>query len=128
MKKTLLFCIVLIAGCVVTAQKITILDTESEFPIPNVAVINEDMTKRVVSDSNGIVDLSIFLENEILTFKHVSYVEFEALKRQLIKAKFVYLQSKSEQLDEVFLSASKGKESLKRIAEQIAVFSSKDIT
>ncbi|NNC70862.1 MAG: TonB-dependent receptor [Flavobacteriaceae bacterium] len=127
MKKTLLFCIVLITGSVVTAQKITILDRESEFPIPNVAIINEDMSKRVVSDSNGIADLSLFLENEILTFKHVSYVEFEALKRQLIKAKFVYLQSRSEQLDEVFLSASKGKESLKRIAEQIAVFSSKDI-
>lgn len=127
MNKTLLFCIVLIVGCVATAQKITILDKESEFPIPNVAIINEDTTKRVVSNSSGIVDLSIFSENEILTFKHVSYVEFEALKRQLAKARFVYLQSKSEQLEEVFLSASKGKESLKRIAEQVAVFSSKDI-
>lgn len=127
MKKTLLYCIVLLAGCIVTAQKITILDKESEFPVSNVAVLNEDTTKRAVSDVNGIADLSIFSDNEILTFRHVSYVEFEALKRQLVKAKFVYLQSKSEQLEEVFLSASKGEESLKRIAEQVAVFSSKDI-
>ena len=127
MKKTLLFCIVLLTGCIATAQKITILDKESEFPVPNVAVINEDASKRAVSDVQGIVDLSVFSDNEILTFTHVSYIEFEALKRQLTAAKFVYLQSKSEQLDEVFLSASKGKESLKRIAEQVAVFSSKDI-
>ncbi len=127
MKKTLLFCIVLLAGYIATAQKITILDKESEFPIPNVTIVNEDTSKRVVSDVNGVVDLTVFGDNEILTFTHVSYVEFEALKRQLIKARFVYLQSKSERLEEVFLSASKGKESLKRIAEQVAVFSSKDI-
>ena len=127
MKKTLLFCIVLFVGSLTIAQKITILDKESELPVSNVAVINENGVKRVVSDSNGVIDLSIFSANEILTFTHVAYVEFEALKRQLVKARFVYLQSKSEQLDEVFLSASKAEESLHRIAEQVAIFSSKDI-
>ena len=126
MKKTLL-CIVLFIGYLTSAQQITILDKESEFPIPNVTVVNEDNSKRVVSDVNGKVNLSIFNTTEILTFSHVSYVEFEALKRRIILGKIVYLQSKSEQLDEVFLSASKGKESLKRIAEQVAVFSIKDI-
>ena len=127
MMKTLLVCIVFCAGFAVGAQNITILDKETEFPISNVAVINEDNSKRVVSNADGIADLSIFSDNEILTFRHVSYVEFEALKRQLLKARFVYLQSKSEQLEEVFLSASKGIESVQRIAEQVAVFSIKDI-
>ncbi len=127
MMKNLLVCIVFCAGYFVGAQSITILDKESEFPISNVAVINEDNSKRVVSNADGVADLSIFSDNEILTIRHVSYVEFEALKRQLVKARFIYLQSKSEQLEEVFLSASKGKESVQRIAEQVAVFSIKDI-
>ena len=126
MKKTLL-CIVLLIGCLTSAQQIIILDKESEFPIPNVTVVSEDNSKRVVSDANGMIDLSIFNVTDILTFSHVSYVEFEALKRRIILGKIVYLQSKSEQLDEVFLSASKGKESTKRIAEQVAIFSIKDI-
>ena len=127
MKKAVLIGIFLLTGSLVIAQGITILDRESELPIANVAVIGEDTSKRVISDTDGKVDLTIFSDNEILTFRHVSYIEFEGLKRQLVKAKFVYLQSKSEQLEEVFLSASKGMESFKRIAEQIAVFSSKDI-
>ena len=127
MMKNLFVCIVFCAGFFVGAQNITILDKESEFPISNVAVINEDNSKRVVSNADGVADLSIFSDNEILTIRHVSYVEFEALKRQLVKARFVYLQSKSEQLEEVFLSASKGEESVQRIAEQVAVFSIKDI-
>ena len=109
------------------AQSITILDIDSKFPIVNVAVFNEDKSKRVVSDKNGVVNISDFAVNDILTFSHVAYVEFELLKRVIIGKKIIHLRSKSEQLQEVFLSASKGKELRKRIAEQIAVFSINDI-
>ncbi len=109
------------------AQSITILDADSKFPIANVTVFNEDKIKRVVSDENGLVNISDFEINDILTFTHMAYVEYKLLKRVITGKKIIYLQSKSEQLQEVFLSASKGKESRKRIAEQIAVFSIKDI-
>jgi hemoglobin/transferrin/lactoferrin receptor protein len=109
-----------------TAQIITVLDEESEFPIVKVAVVNEDNSKHIVSDKNGKIDLSIFNENEILSFRHVTYIEFEVLKRQLTGDK-IYLRSNSHHLKEVFLSSSKSKESRKRIAEQVAVFSIQDI-
>ncbi len=109
------------------AQSITILDADSKFPIDNVTVFNEDKSKRVVSDKNGVVDISEFAVNDILTFTHVAYIEYELLKRVIIGKKIVYLRSKSEQLQEIFLSASKGIESRKRIAEQIATFSIRDI-
>ena len=57
----------------------------------------------------------------------MAYVEYELLKRVIIGKKVISLQSKEEQLQEVFLSASKGKELRKRIAEQVAVFSIKDL-
>jgi len=109
------------------AQSITILDADSKFPIYNVVIFNEDKSKRAVSDKNGIVNITDFAVNDILTFTHVAYVEYELLKRVIIGKKIIYLRSKSEQLEEVFLSASKGIESRKRIAEQIAIFSIKDI-
>jgi len=108
------------------AQTIIILDEESKFPIANVAVFNENQSKQKVSDKNGKINLSDFNDNEILTFKHFSYVEFEILKRQLTSDK-IYLRSTSHHLKEVFLSTSKSKETRKRIAEQIAVFSIQDI-
>ena len=120
--------ILLFIGQISYAQVCIIVDKDSEFPIQNVHVTNEDKSIRVISNKNGEVDLSSFSEMELLTFTHVSYVEFELLKKQLTKDKTtIHLQFKSELLSEVFLSATKNQEDISRIAEQIAVFSYKDI-
>lgn len=109
-------------------QKVVIVDKDSEFPISNVYVTNEDQSKTVVSDRNGILDLSGFDDMELLAFNHVSYVELELIKKQIRKEyTTIFLQFKSELLKEVFLSAAKGDVDPSRIAEEIAVFSSKDI-
>jgi len=110
------------------AQKCVVVDKDSEFPISNVLVTNEAGTKSVLSDRNGIFDLGGFEEMDLLTFTHVSYVEFELIKKQIKKDyTTIFLQFKSELLNEVFLSADKGDVDRYRIAEEIAVFSSKDI-
>ena len=110
------------------AQTCIVVDKNSEFPIQNVHVTNEDESIRVISDKNGFIDLGKFDNMDLLTFSHVSYVEFELLKKQIHKDKTtIYLQFKSELLTEIFLSATKGEENITRIAEQVAVFSSKEI-
>ncbi|WKK66044.1 TonB-dependent receptor plug domain-containing protein [Lutimonas zeaxanthinifaciens] len=110
------------------AQKCVIVDKDSEFPISNVQITNEARTISVVSDRNGIADLSDFEEMELLIFHHVSYVELELLKKHIRKDfTTVFLQYKSELLKEVFLSSAMGDVERNRIAEEVAVFSSKDI-
>ena len=110
------------------AQKCVIVDKDSEIPISNVQVVNEDRTKSVLSDRNGILDLGVFGEMELLTFSHVSYVEMELIKKNVRKEfTTVYLQFKSELLKEVYLSATKENLERSRIAEEVAVFSIKDI-
>ena len=112
----------------VFSQKVTIIDVESKQPIDNVAVFNENKTKRVLSNNKGIVDLSIFPNNAILTFSHISYIELEVLKNKLKKLNYkVFLTNKAESLQEVFLVASKGKEQRNRIAEQLEGVSYKNI-
>ena len=125
--KRILLLVIYLATHTSIAQSIIILDADSKFPISNVVIFNEDKSKKVISDKNGIANISDFAENDILSFIHISYIEFEVLKRQIPKTNIVYLSSSALQLEEVFLSASKGKEKRKRIAEQIAVFSIKDI-
>ena len=110
------------------AQKCVIVDKDSEFPISNVQVTNEDQSKSVVSDRNGILDLGEFGEMELLTIHHVSYVELELIKKQIKRDyTIIFLQFKSELLNEVFLSAAMEDVERTRIAEEIAVFSNKDI-
>lgn len=109
-----------------SAQVIKVLDQASKFPVSNVAIFNEDQSKRVVTDKAGRADISEFEAMEIVSFTHVSYVEFEILKKNII-GNTVYLRSTSNQLQEVFLSAARSKEKRERIAEQIDVFSRSEI-
>ena len=109
------------------AQEITVIDKETTLPIPRVLVVNQDNSSRATTNEKGVVDISPFALRDVLTFKHISYSDYKVLKRLIRGKKIITLQNKTEQLEEVFLSASKGKELRKRIAEQVAVFSIKDI-
>ena len=104
------------------------MDNETQFPVSGVSITDENHTARVITDKNGVADLSVFNDMDILTFSHVTYVEVEVLKKQIMQSdNLVFLRNKSEILTEVFLSATKDEEKIGRIAEQVAVFSTKDI-
>ncbi len=126
MKEIFVVFFLLFAGLSI-AQEITVIDRETGFPIANVAVVNQQNSIKVVTDEKGMVDISSFALRDELTFRHISYSDYKVVKRLILGKKIVSLQNKTEQLEEVFLSASKGKEFRKRIAEQVAVFSIKDI-
>ncbi|MCK5815870.1 MAG: TonB-dependent receptor [Flavobacteriaceae bacterium] len=104
------------------AQKVIVLDAETKIPIELCTVSGENNSNIVHTNKNGTVDLSIFEETDIITFKHLSYVEVDLLKRHLKQVDFtIYLHKKAEFLEEVILSSSKQKEYRGRIAEQVEV-------
>jgi hemoglobin/transferrin/lactoferrin receptor protein len=110
------------------AQEITVLDFELNLPISNCTIYNESKLKVVHTDKNGKGDISIFKENEILSFNHISFVEIEVLKRELKEGKStVFLHRKAEALDEVILSTSRQKVTRIRIAEHVEIMQQKDI-
>lgn len=112
----------------VKAQKVKVLERGSNFPIENVIIYNDIDNNVVYTNKKGIADLSLFKNSAIISFNHLSYFEYEILKRELGIVEFVvYLNKKAEQLNEIVLSASKGKESRRRIAEQIAIISKEEI-
>lgn len=110
------------------SQTITIIDAETGKAVEAVAVFNKSKATSAVSDELGKVDVSDFRDNELLTFAHVSYAQYQE-KKSVIKSNkyYVYLSKNSEQLDEVVVSVFKNREKTNRIAEQIAVVSSKEI-
>ncbi len=110
------------------AQEIIVLDYELNLPISNCTIYNESKLKVVHTDKNGKGDISIFKENEILSFNHISFVEIEVLKRELKEGKStVFLHRKAEALDEVILSTSRQKVTRIRIAEHVEIMQQKDI-
>ncbi|MFE8422995.1 TonB-dependent receptor [Tenacibaculum sp. ZH5_bin.1] len=110
------------------SQTITVIDSETGKPVEAVAVFNKNKTTSAISNELGKIDVSNFKKNELLTFAHVSYAGYQEKISVIKKNNYhVYLSKNSEQLDEVVVSVFKNREKTNRIAEQIAVVSSKEI-
>lgn len=128
MMKYLIFVFVFLISTVSFAQKVKVLDKETGKNVRNVTVFNEVNTISLTTDNDGFTDISSIKENEVIFFSHLSYAVFKIKKSILRKQNFIiYLTKESEELDEVVISAFKKDEKSKRIAEQIAVLSQKDI-
>lgn len=113
---------------IVTGQQVRVIEHDTGFPIENVTIYNENKDLLVYTDKDGIADLSAFKDNEIISFNHLSFIEYELLKRDLALLEFVIvLTKKAELLDEIVLSASRGEEKRSRIAEQVAITSVAEI-
>lgn len=126
--KSIITVVILFFGTSIFSQNLTVIDAETGKPIEAVTVFNKSKTTSAVSTEKGKIDISAFLNDEVLIFSHVSYAEYQEKKSVLKANKYrVYLSKNSEQLDEVIVSVFKNREKTNRIAEQIAVVSAKEI-
>ena len=108
-------------------QELKVLDEETGKPIYNVNVFTEAPYFNSSTNSKGIVDISLVKKKDILFFSHISYA-LKSISKELIKNNFtIYLAKQSEQLDEVVLSVFKRDAKTNRVAERVAVLTSKEI-
>jgi len=111
-----------------SAQKITLLDAETGLPVPNVAAYNSDKSNTAISDFNGLMDVSIFKNDEQITLKHISYQIIKLTKSQILKkGRYLYLELSPEQLDEVVMSVSKWEQQRRDIPQKIESINSQTI-
>jgi hemoglobin/transferrin/lactoferrin receptor protein len=128
MMKYIIFVFIVLIGSVTFGQEIKILDKKTGKKVKNVTIYNKSKTISLTTNNDGLGDVSTFKNDEIIIFSHLSYANYRIKKSVLIKQKLtVYLNKQSEQLDEIVISVFKKEEKSKRIAEQIAVLSSKNI-
>lgn len=127
MRKTAFF-ILFLCFQISLAQEIIILDGGTRDPIPNVAVYNLDRSKTSLSDFDGKCDMTIFDDNERVTFKHLSYQIRKSTKNQIKRRRGrIYLVMKAEQLEEVIMSVSKWEQQKKDIPHKTAVINARQI-
>lgn len=111
-----------------TAQTITVLEADSQTPIPGVALVNQIKSKTIITDLKGQVSLSIFNDYEVIFFKDFLYEEQRLTKAQIAKNEgIVYLTPKIEGLDQILISASKFEQHKRDIPQTIVNISAKDI-
>ena len=126
--KTIVYFILFLITASSFAQKVKVVDKETGKPILNVTVFNEQESFSSSTDKNGIVDLSLLVDQDVIIFSHISYALQIKKKSSLQNDDYtLYLTRQSEQLDEVVLSVFKGKAKSNRIAERVAVITQKEI-
>ena len=101
------------------AQNIKVLNSLSKEPIFGVAIYNVDKSKSVVTNFLGEASLDAFSNTEPIYFKHLSHILKELTKQQLGQSNRVYLESNTEDLDEIVISASKFEQSKRDIPQKI---------
>ena len=86
------------------AQTITIKDSISGNPISEVLVYSKSNAEGQLSGKNGKVDLSVFKENEYLTFTHTAYKSLHFKKSDLDFKSPFFMKQKDNILPELYVN------------------------
>ena len=92
-------------------QQIQVINSSDLTPIESVAVFNLSRDRAAITDSLGMIELSIFQTADTLIFQHSSYLLKRFCKSDLRNHQKILLQSRKILIDEYVISASKYRES-----------------
>ncbi|MEN8156015.1 MAG: TonB-dependent receptor [Bacteroidota bacterium] len=93
------------------AQNIRVVSASDRSPIQHVAVFNSTRERAAITDSLGIIDLSIFPLSDTILFQHPSFITVNFSVQELAEQKIVELERKNILIEEYVISASKSRES-----------------
>jgi hemoglobin/transferrin/lactoferrin receptor protein len=92
------------------AQQIRIISSSDHSSIEHVAVFNSSKERAAITDTLGMIDLSIFPASDTIIFQHPSYMTVRLNKYQLAGLQTLELDRKNILIDEYVISASKSRE------------------
>jgi hemoglobin/transferrin/lactoferrin receptor protein len=102
---------ILVSSAISKAQQIQVINSTDRSPIESVAVFNISREKAAITDSLGMIDLSIFPGGDTIIFQHPSYLTKEYRRSDISTMQQIQLQRKRILIDEYVISASKYRES-----------------
>jgi len=109
--RTLFIISILVSCALVNGQQIQVLSASDRTPVESVAVFNSTRERAAITDSLGLIDISIFQAGDSLIFQHPSYQTKRYSHFDLAVLSRILLQRKRILIDEYVISASKYRES-----------------
>ena len=109
-------------------QEIQVKDIVNDRNISNVNVYNADQSKGGITNARGKINISMFSEDEKITFQHISYLPVTFTKQQILENKnIVYLVKRTAELTKIVISVSKWQQNKKEVPKKIVSIDSKQI-
>ena len=109
--RTLFVISALVFSAFLSGQQIVVISSSDRAPIEHVAVFNLTKERAAITDSLGVIDLSIFPDHDTIIFQHPSYLAEKFSMAEISGQSQVVLDRKQILIDEYVISASKSRES-----------------
>lgn len=119
--RTLFIISILVSAAVLKGQLIQVVTYTDRSPIESVAVYNITGESAAITDTMGMIDLSIFHGNDTIIFRHSSFITKKYSYPAIAGQKQIMLQRKRILIDEYVISASKYRESSQIIPYMVDV-------
>jgi len=126
--KGLSFIISFIFSTAIFGQEIQVKDIINNRNISNVSVYNLDQSKGGITNAHGIIDISIFSDDEKITFQHITYSPVVLTKKEILQSKNkIYLVRSSAELSKIIISVSKWQQDKKEVPKKVVSIDQKEI-
>jgi len=113
----------------VKAQTITVIESDTNDPLPGIAIYNLKKTKSLVTNLEGKVDIDIFDDSETIFFQNFLYEKVFFRKSEILKNNgIVVLTPKVEDLSQIVISATKFKQNKADIPQTIISIMPEDVS
>ena len=127
MKLKCAFLLFFFVTCSLFSQQIKVLNRLTKEPVFGVAIYNKEKSKSVITNFKGEALLDKFSSSETIYFQHLSHLIKSLKKEEIIKTSKVYLESNTQGLEEIVISASKFKQNKRDIPQKIISINDKNI-
>jgi hemoglobin/transferrin/lactoferrin receptor protein len=109
------------------SQQVKVLDKSDLQPIVQVSISNPGKTLMVITNIDGVADLSGFSASDSLYFTHVAFQPFRVLKSGIPTSGNIYLTDNVIKLDEFVITGNRTEEKRSDLPYKIEVIQAKDI-
>lgn len=125
LKKHKVFLIVFLTNSLNTfSQELVIKDFQENTLIPNVTAYNLQQTKSILSNFDGLLNLSGFKKSDTIIFSHISYEKL-IIPLNEISQTVLYLYPNTQMLSEIILSVGRNREDKKKLSKKVSLINSK---
>jgi hemoglobin/transferrin/lactoferrin receptor protein len=112
---------------ILQAQEVIVINGSTGTPVENVAIYNQDRTKSILTDEQGIANISEFNEHDTLYFQHTSFLSLSVTYDQAVNEGRIRLERKIIIFPEFVITASKYNETQREIPHMVDVVTPEDI-
>ena len=112
----------------VHGQKVKVLDKSDLQPISQVSISNSAKTYMVITNTDGVADLTGFTASDSLYFSHVAFQSFRIIKSGIPSSRKIYLTENVIRLDEFVITGNRTEEKRSDLPYKIEVIQAKDIS